>query len=66
MPYVFKTWNGLVKNVNEDGMLGWTQQIGYAPDEIHAGMWEVYGAGAFLLAGSELVKYLNGNVDHSK
>lgn len=66
MPYVFKTWNGLVKNVNEDGMLGWTQQIGYAPDEIHAQMWEVYGAGAFLLAGSELVKYINGNVEHSK
>jgi len=59
MPYILRSWNGLVNNVHPDGKLGWTQQIGFAPDEINADMSEVYGAGAFLLAGSELVKYVN-------
>ena len=59
MPYILRSWNGLVNNVHPDGKLGWTQQIGFAPDDIHADMSEVYGAGAFLLAGSELVKYIS-------
>lgn len=59
MPYILRSWDGLVNNVHPDGKLGWTQQIGFAPDEINEDMWEVYGAGAFLLAGSELVKFLN-------
>jgi beta-galactosidase len=58
VPYILRTWNGLVSNVHADGKLGWTQQIGYAPDEITEDMSEVYGAGAFLLAGSELIEYL--------
>ncbi len=61
LPYILRSWDGLVNNVHPDGKLGWTQQIGFAPDDIHADMSEVYGAGAFLLAGSELVKYINNN-----
>jgi unsaturated rhamnogalacturonyl hydrolase len=62
MPYILRSWNGLVNNVHPNGKLGWTQQIGFAPDEINADMSEVYGAGAFLLAGSELVKYVNKRI----
>lgn len=61
VPYVLRAWNGLVSNVHNDGKLGWTQQIGYAPDEINEEMSEVYGAGAFLLAGSEMVKFLDSS-----
>ena len=36
---------------------GWTQPIGSDPRRnFDADSWEVYGAGAFLLAGSEVTK----------
>ncbi len=57
MPYALRGWYGLNRLVQPDGKLGWTQRIGYAPDEIHEDMSEVYGAGAFLLAGSEIIKF---------
>ncbi|MCK5136789.1 MAG: glycoside hydrolase family 88 protein [Bacteroidales bacterium] len=55
---VLRAWNGLIKAVQPEGKLGWVQQIGTAPAEIHKDMTEVYGVGAFLLAGSEMVKLL--------
>jgi unsaturated rhamnogalacturonyl hydrolase len=66
LPKIMKTWNGLVNIVHDDGKLGWTQQIGYAPDEINKDMSEVYGAGAFLLAGSELIKFIDKQSSDSK
>jgi beta-galactosidase len=57
MPYALRGWHGLTNIVHPSGLLGWTQQIGYGPAEIHENMWEVYGAGAFLLAGSEIIKF---------
>ncbi len=57
MPYALRGWHGLTNIVKPSGKLGWTQQIGYAPDDIHENMSEVYGAGAFLLAGSEIIKF---------
>ncbi len=56
MPYALRGWYGLTNIVKPSGKLGWTQQIGFAPDEIHENMSEVYGAGAFLLAGSEIIE----------
>jgi rhamnogalacturonyl hydrolase YesR len=57
LPIVKKAWTGLNTLVHEDGKVGWTQPIGADPRRnFNAGSWEVYGAGAYLLAGSEIVK----------
>ena len=58
LPVVLRTWKGLTEAVNQDGKLGWVQRIGYAPDEISKDGTEVYGVGAYLLAGSEIIKLL--------
>jgi rhamnogalacturonyl hydrolase YesR len=47
-------WNALARAVQPDGKLGWVQQVGYAPDHVEAGDTQLYGAGAFLLAASEV------------
>ena len=36
-------------------MLGYVQQIGYAPDKVSAENTHLYGAGAFLLAGTQML-----------
>jgi rhamnogalacturonyl hydrolase YesR len=51
-PAVRKGWEALVRAVHPDGMLGWVQQIGAEPGSAGADSTEVYGTGAFLLAGS--------------
>ena len=57
LPAVKKAWTGLNTLVHADGKVGWTQPIGADPRKnFDADSWEVYGAGAFLLAGSEVVK----------
>lgn len=56
LPVVMRAWDGLNMAVHPSGKIGWVQQIGYAPDEIHEDMTETYGAGAYLLAGSEIYK----------
>ena len=58
LPAVLRTWNGLNMAVTRDGKLGWVQRIGFAPDDISSESTEVYGVGAYLLAGSEMVKLL--------
>jgi unsaturated rhamnogalacturonyl hydrolase len=57
LPVVKKAWTGLNTLVHDDGKVGWTQPIGADPRRnFNADSWEVYGAGAYLLAGSEVVK----------
>ena len=57
LPAVRKGWTGLNSLVQENGKVGWTQPIGADPRKIFdAESWEVYGAGAYLLAGSEVIK----------
>ncbi len=57
LPAVKKAWVGLNGLVHTDGMVGWCQPIGADPKKnFNADSWEVYGAGAFLLAGSEIIK----------
>ena len=56
LPVVLKGWNSLCSNVHSDGMLGFTQPIGADPRNITEELTEVYGVGAFLLAGSEVYK----------
>jgi len=46
----------LVAAVDDNGKLGWVQQVGNAPDEVRATDSQFYGVGAFLLAASEMVR----------
>jgi len=56
LPVVEKAWHGLVGAVNESGKLGWVQQVGADPKTVVKDDTMEYGSGAFLLAGSEIVK----------
>ncbi len=57
LPVVEKAWIALNKCVKEDGHVGWVQPIGADPKKnFTEDSWEVYGSGAFLLAGSEVIK----------
>jgi unsaturated rhamnogalacturonyl hydrolase len=56
LPVVRRAWRGLVGSVRADGKLGWVQQIGMAPANVTAEDNQEYGSGAFLLAGSEMLK----------
>jgi rhamnogalacturonyl hydrolase YesR len=53
-PVVSKAWQALVGSVHPNGMMGFVQKIGEKPGNVDYNSTEVYGAGAFLLAGSEL------------
>ena len=57
LPVVKKAWIGLNDLIRKDGHVGWVQPIGEDPKKnFSADTWEVYGTGAFLLAGSEIIK----------
>jgi len=57
LPAIKKGFTSLIGLVHDDGKVGWTQPIGADPRRnFNAESWEVYGAGAYLLAGSEVVK----------
>lgn len=60
-PIVIKGYQALSNNIQPSGMLGFVQKIGDAPDGLTTGpdSTEVYGSGAFLLAGSELIRLLD-------
>lgn len=54
---VEKAWVGLNGLIQPDGHVGWCQPIGADPKKnFKAESWEVYGTGAYLLAGSEVIK----------
>lgn len=56
LPVVKKAWTGLNAYVTSEGRLQWVQPIGAAPDTVTEDNYQEYGAGAFLLAGSEVIK----------
>lgn len=55
-PVVAKAWPALLKMQKPDGMVGFVQNIGFDPRPATADSWQNYGTGAFLLAGSEVLK----------
>jgi len=57
LPAVKAAWTGLNTLLTSEGKVGWVQPIGADPKRnFNAESWESYGAGAFLLAGSEVIK----------
>lgn len=55
-PAVMKGWQALAKNIQPDGMLGYVQKISDRPEPAARESTEVYGTGALLLAGAEIVR----------
>ncbi len=53
-PVILRGWAALNRAVRADGMLGYVQPVGAAPGATGPDRTEIYGAGAFILAGSEL------------
>ncbi|WP_395344436.1 glycoside hydrolase family 88/105 protein [Ningiella sp. W23] len=56
LPIINKGWQALVNAQRDDGMLGSVQQIGFAPDKVSEDETQLYGAGAFLLAGVQMLE----------
>jgi unsaturated rhamnogalacturonyl hydrolase len=55
-PVVRRAWTSLAASVAPDGKLTHVQPIGSAPDGFPEDSTEVYGVGAFLMAGSEVFR----------
>lgn len=53
-PIAQKGWKALSTAVHSDGKLGWVQPIGADPKSVTKDMTEVYGVGAFLMAGCQM------------
>lgn len=55
---VMKAWDSMVRCVSPEGKHGYVQKVGQRPEKIDKDSTEIYGVGAFLLAGSEKYKIL--------
>ncbi len=64
-PIVKRGWAGLRTRVGPDGFVGYVQRIGAAPDSLDAKSKQDYGTGAYLLAGTEVLKAVGGEVKNS-
>ncbi|WP_296635298.1 glycoside hydrolase family 88 protein [Polaribacter sp.] len=58
-PAIKKAWKGLLACQHEDGRVGWVQNIGAFPEPASKDSWQNFGTGAFLMAGSEVLKLKN-------
>jgi len=66
LPSVRKGWAALENAVFPDGKLGWVQPVGVDPQHTEKDMTEVYGVGAFLLAGAEVYRLEENKDIHIK
>ncbi|MFY0599466.1 MAG: glycoside hydrolase family 88 protein [Cyclobacteriaceae bacterium] len=58
-PQVEKAWKALCNNVNEQGRLGYVQQVAGDPYPFYEDQSHVYATGAFLLAGKEMHRLIS-------
>jgi rhamnogalacturonyl hydrolase YesR len=58
LPAITRAWNGLMTRVQANGLVGYVQPVGAAPDHLEPGSTQDYGTGALLLAGSEILRLL--------
>lgn len=65
-PAVKHAWLALATSVQPDGKVGYIQPIGASPDKVDQNSNAIYGVGAFLLAGSELYKFVGNNKNIAK
>lgn len=62
---VLKAWESMVKCVSPEGKLGYVQMVGQKPEKIEPGSIEIYGSGAFLMAGAEVYRMFQKKSDHN-
>jgi rhamnogalacturonyl hydrolase YesR len=55
-PVVVKAWKAILACQQENGKVGWVQNIGANPMPASENSWQNFGTGAFLMAGSEILK----------
>jgi rhamnogalacturonyl hydrolase YesR len=60
LPAIRAGWAALTRAVEEDGRLGYVQPVGADPRHVTREMTEVYGVGAFLMAGREVYRLAGG------
>ncbi len=60
-PNVIKAWIALCNRVNEQGKLGYVQQVGGDPFPFTADQSHVYASGTYLMAGKEILKLIKKN-----
>jgi rhamnogalacturonyl hydrolase YesR len=60
-PVVKKAWKGLCGAVNEEGKVCWGQSVARGPRKVNKEDSDAYVSGAFLLAGSEMLKLVNSD-----
>ena len=58
-PSVERGWRGLMTRIRQDGYVGYVQRVGEAPESLDANSRQLYGTGAVLLAGSEILRALD-------
>jgi rhamnogalacturonyl hydrolase YesR len=56
LPHVRKAWEGLNWALQDNGKLGWVQQVGHDPRDVSKDDSMEYGTAAFLLAGKEMLE----------
>jgi unsaturated rhamnogalacturonyl hydrolase len=59
IPAVKKAWNAIAKCQHKDGRVGWVQNIGAFPEPASFDSYQNFGTGAFLMAGSEIIKLVD-------
>ena len=62
LPVVAKAWRGLAGAVDKSGKVCWGQHVGRAPYTVKKDHSHEYVTGAFLLAGSEVVKLVEAGL----
>ena len=61
MEPMLRAWATLCNYIHEDGKMGYIQPVGHDPKPADENTTDVYGVGAFLLAGSEILKLEKSN-----
>lgn len=56
LPVIEKSWDALQSCIHENGMIGWVQLPAFNPRDVQFEHNMDYGAGAFLLAGTEMLR----------
>lgn len=59
LPVIKKAWEGLNGCLDEKGQLHWVQLVGSYPAPVKYADSVEYATGAFLLAGSEVIKLID-------
>lgn len=58
LPVVRKGWEAMVRTVNTEGRVGWTQMVADRPGAVERKNEREYSAGSLLMAASEIYRYI--------